>query len=141
MSYREIIKPVRNKMREFGYHSVLAAASNYLIETDAQGPDRERAARLPWVAERIALWALRDEPGMYRHAKMSQDDLRRCINQAWNGIDASDVWRKNANPLALLMRQMLLAQVARANRSGVRTPPFPDSADGAPVPARFARAT
>ncbi|WP_024973308.1 hypothetical protein [Ralstonia pickettii] len=110
MSYREIIKPVRNKMREFGYHSVLAAASNYLIETDAQGPDRERAARLPWVAERIALWALRDEPGMYRHAKMSQDDLRRCINQAWNGIDASDVWRKNANPLALLMRQMLLAQ-------------------------------
>ncbi|KAA7497834.1 hypothetical protein E4854_25555, partial [Salmonella enterica subsp. enterica serovar Lubbock] len=106
-------------MRKFDYHSVLTAASNYLIETDAHGADRERAARLPWVAERIAVWALRDEPSMYRHAKMSQNDLRACINQAWNGIDASDVWRKSGHPLPLFMRQCLLAQVPHQQNRGM----------------------
>ncbi|WP_162634372.1 hypothetical protein [Ralstonia sp. GX3-BWBA] len=119
MSYRQTIKPVRNRMRKFDYHSVLTAASNYLIETDAHGADRERAARLPWVAERIAVWALRDEPSMYRHAKMSQNDLRACINQAWNGIDASDVWRKSGHPLPLFMRQCLLAQVPHQQNRGM----------------------
>lgn len=118
-SYRETIKPVRNNMRKFDYHSVLTAASNYLIETDAQGPDRERAARLPWVAERIAVWALRDEPSMYRHTRMSQNDLRTCINQAWKAIDKSDVWRKNGVPLGLFMRRVLLAQVPHQQNRGM----------------------
>ncbi|ARU23424.1 hypothetical protein RSSE_c3032 [Ralstonia solanacearum] len=108
-SYRETIKPVRNRMRKFEYHSVLLAISQYLLDTDARGA--ERAKRLPWVAERLAAWALRDEPRLYGHSPMQQKDLLKCMNMAWVGIDALDGWPKKRIPLALLVRQMLLAQV------------------------------
>jgi hypothetical protein len=118
-SYREIIKPVRNNVRKFNYHSVLTAVSNYLIETDELGLDRRRAARLPWVAERIAVWALRDEPGMYKHTRMSENDLCTCINQAWEAIDKSDVWKDNGMPLGLFIRRALLAQVPHQQNRGM----------------------
>ncbi|NGE67122.1 hypothetical protein G5616_25855, partial [Escherichia coli] len=44
---------------------------------------------------------------------------RACINQAWNGIDASDVWRKSGHPLPLFMRQCLLAQVPHQQNRGM----------------------
>lgn len=108
-SYRETIKPVRNRMRKFDHRSVLLAISQFLLETDARGA--ERAKRLPWVAERLAAWALRDEPRLYGHTPMRQDDLLHCMNMAWAGIDALGGWPKKRTPLALLVRQMLLAQV------------------------------
>lgn len=108
-SYRETIKPVRNRMRKFDYHSVLLAISQYLLDTDARGA--MRAKRLPWVAERLAAWVLRDEPRLYGHTPMQQDDLLKCVNMAWVGIDALDGWPGKRIPLALLVRQILLAQV------------------------------
>ena len=116
-SYRETIKPVRNRMRKFDYHSVLDAISRYLLETDAGGA--ERARRLPWVAERLAAWALRDEPRLYGHVPMQRDDLLKCMNMAWTGVDALAGWPRNGNPLALLMRQMLLAQVPHQQDRGM----------------------
>ena len=116
-SYRETIKPVRNRMRKFDYHSVLDAISRYLLETDAGGA--ERARRLPWVAERLAAWALRDEPRLYGHVPLQRDDLLKCMNMAWTGVDALAGWPRNGNPLALLMRQMLLAQVPHQQDRGM----------------------
>lgn len=63
MSYADSIRPVRNRMRRFEYSSVVRQISAYLV-ADVKTYDA-RAARVPWVAERLALWVLRDNPTMY----------------------------------------------------------------------------
>lgn len=75
MGYADAIRPIRNRMRKFEYASVLQQISAYL-QVDAKGNDK-RAPRLPWVAERLALWTLRDKPHLYgrvpaRHAHVGR---------------------------------------------------------------------
>lgn len=108
MSYADAIRPIRNQLRKFSYDSVLTQISLYL-QLD-EGNDGAHLRRLPWVAERLAVWVLRDLPTMYRNRSMQSSDLARCINMAWNLMDTAIEWKRDGDPIDLFMRSMLLAQ-------------------------------
>jgi hypothetical protein len=65
---------------------------------------------MPWVAERLALWALRDKPTMYGRTPMQPADLVNCMNLAWKESDSNGALN-GANSLDLIVRSVLLAQV------------------------------
>lgn len=110
MSYADAIRPVRNKMRKFSYVSVLRSLSEYMQRTDVLTGE-QRARRMPWIAERLAAWALRDRPAMYLTAPMSSSDLAACMNLAWKQMDTGVTWMRSGNPLDLSIRTMLLSQL------------------------------
>lgn len=107
-AYAEAIKPIRNRLRTFDYDSALTAVAAYL-----QGHNRssslDHLQRLPWVAERLALWLLTDCPAQYNHRHMSQEDVVDCINQAWHMIDRLDK-ANDIEDIHLFVRQMMLSQ-------------------------------
>jgi hypothetical protein len=103
-------------MREFEYRSVLKQITAYLlVEPDT---NEGRAGRMPWVAERLAPWALRDEPRMYGRASMRPEDLMACMNLAWKASDKIDAF-KGKHSLDLVIRSMLLAQMPHQLSHGV----------------------
>jgi hypothetical protein len=61
MTYAEAIRPVRNKLRKFSYFSVLGELSQFIT---AESTVNDNNAHAPWLAERVAVWVLRDEPRM-----------------------------------------------------------------------------
>ena len=109
MSYVKAVCSVRNQIRKFSYVSVLQQMSAYLQQDVAVGPI-DKVTRIPWVVERMAVWVLRDYPGMYKNAPMQAVDLRKCIDLAWKLMDRAVTWTKPGNPVDLLMRSLLLAQ-------------------------------
>ncbi|KVD49048.1 hypothetical protein WS61_05580 [Burkholderia sp. ABCPW 11] len=97
-------------MRKFSYVSVLRSLSAYMQRTDALTGE-QRARRMPWIAERLGAWALRDRPSMYLTAPMSSSDLAACMNLAWKQMDTGVTWMRSGNPLDLSIRTMLLSQL------------------------------
>ncbi|NKJ47637.1 hypothetical protein CIC12_12965 [Burkholderia sp. SG-MS1] len=116
MGYADSIRPIRNKMRRFEYSSVLQQISAYLLIDDRTGATR--AARMPWIAERLALWTLRDNPRMYGRTRMQQTDLMICMNDAWKSSDTLAAL-KQANSLDLMIRSLLIAQVPHQTNHGM----------------------
>lgn len=116
MSCVDAIRPIRNRMRKFEYASVLNQISAYL-QVDAGGNDN-LAPRLPWVAERLALWTLRDKPHLYGRVPMQLADLIRCMNEAWNAMDTAIEWTRQGNPIGLFVRSVLLAQAPHQTAVG-----------------------
>lgn len=116
MSYIDAIRPIRNRMRKFEYTSILRQISAYL-QVDAGGNEK-RGPRLPWVAERLALWVLRDKPHMYGRVPMQVADLVRCMNEAWNAMDTAIKWARQGNPIELFVRSVLLAQAPHQTAVG-----------------------
>lgn len=108
MSYSDAIRPVRNRMRKFSYTSVLRQLSGYVQEKRAAGDSK--MPYMPWVGERLALWALRDSPRMYGHAPMQRSDLETCLKLAWRNMDSAISWINDGDPATLLMRSVMLAQ-------------------------------
>lgn len=107
-AYAEAIKPIRNRLRTFGHDSALTAVAAYLQDHNrSSNPDGLQ--RLPWVAERLALWLLTDCPAQYSHRHMSQNDVVECINQAWHMIDRLD-GANGIEDIHLFVRQMMLPQ-------------------------------
>ena len=96
MNYADAIRPIRNQMRRFSYESVLTQISLYLQADAEQGEAYLR--RLPWVAERLAVWVLRDKPIMYRDTVMQPADLTKCVNLAWRSMDTAIEWRRKVDP-------------------------------------------
>jgi hypothetical protein len=84
MTYANAIRPIRNRLRKFSYASVLAQLSQF-IGTESTADDGK--PRAPWLAERIAVWVLRDEPRMYGFEAITREELRRCIDLAWKLAD------------------------------------------------------
>jgi hypothetical protein len=108
MAYADAIRPIRNYMRKFSYASVLFQLSSYIHYARAQETETVRA---PWVAERLALWAIRDDVRMYERRPMQFDDLAKCLNMAWNDMDSEFQWFSPNAPLHLSVRSLLLAQI------------------------------
>ncbi|ASL48095.1 hypothetical protein bAD24_III11895 [Burkholderia sp. AD24] len=73
---------------------------------------------MPWVAERLALWALRDKPTMYGRTPMQPADLVNCMNLAWKESDSIGALN-GANSLDLIVRSVLLAQVPHQTNHGM----------------------
>jgi len=119
MAYADAIRPVRNSLRKFSYVSVLQRLSEYIHRTSTQ---KSSTLQAPWVAERLVLWAVRDNPSLYRHEVMQLSDLQKSLNLAWNGMDTEFQWFSHDAPLTLSVRSLLLAQIP--HQVGQTTAPF-----------------
>lgn len=108
MAYADAIRPVRNSMRKFSYPTVLRQISDYIHRTTTEKSDTPQA---PWLAERLALWAIRDNPAAYGSKPMRAADLQKPLNLAWNGMDKEFRWFSPDKPLTLSLRSVLLPQL------------------------------
>lgn len=108
--YASSIKKIRNQMRSFSYMSVLDGLLLYL-NAPLLSNRTKVIKRLPWVAERLMLWLLRDEPLMYKSAAATARDIQKIINLAWS--DTDKVLNKSPiiKQLSLFVRQHMLPQI------------------------------
>ena len=111
VKYASLIRPIRNQMRKFNYLSLFDAILQYLnapLEAEKHG----NSMRLPWVAEKLALWLLADKLQMqsYGAHTATENDVKKLINQAWTSVDDILDVTKSIKQLSLFMRQLMLSQ-------------------------------
>ena len=63
-TYAESIKPIRNRIRRYSYQSLLDAILVYLNMPSTSSGVKD-LQRLPWVAERLAIWLFADKAFEY----------------------------------------------------------------------------
>jgi|GEM_PF-1764204 len=107
--YTGIKEGIRAKLRCFEYCTVLKELAEYLKPRNITR--QAKVFRFPWVAERLALWALQDEPLLYGHVSMLSSDVADLINVASQATDRVDLWMESEISPLLLFRQALLAQL------------------------------
>lgn len=108
MTYADTIRPIRNRLRKFSYISVLGTLSQF-IKAESTADDGKVHA--PWLAERVALWVLRDEPRMYGFETISQQELLECIDRAWKVADQAFTGFGPGRSFHLTLRSLLLPQI------------------------------
>lgn len=108
MTYVNAIRPIRNRLRKFSYVSVLAGLSQF-IGTESTADDGK--PRAPWLAERVAVWVLRDEPRMYGSEAISRQEVRRCIDLAWKVADLAFTGFGPGRSFHLALRSWILPQI------------------------------
>lgn len=108
-TYAESIKPIRNRMRRYNYHSLLDAILVYL-NAPLLGDKMKDLERLPWVAERLAIWLFADHAREYGTQVAGEIDVRRLIDLAWTAADKGYGGGRPIKQLELFVRQALLPQ-------------------------------
>lgn len=110
-TYAAVIKPIRNQIRKFDYLSFLDAVLAYL-NAPIDSEKLSDLKRIPWVAEKLALWLLADASHMHSYGKVvaTENDIRKLIDNAWNSVDTNLDVTKSITQLSLFMRQLILAQ-------------------------------
>ncbi|MBU9643439.1 hypothetical protein [Burkholderia gladioli] len=108
MTYADAVRPIRNRLRKFSYRSVLAALTRF-IETESNADDGKPHA--PWLAERVAVWVLRDEPHLYGTVGITQRAFNQCMNQAWQLTDLAFIGFGRGRSFHLSFRSLLLPQI------------------------------
>lgn len=119
-TYAALIKPIRNHMRKFDYLSLFDTILRYL--NAPLDPEKlENSMRLPWVAEKLALWLLADVSHMHSYGKLiaTENDVKKLIDKAWTSVDSNLDTTKSINQLSLFMRQLILAQAPYQNGLGL----------------------
>ena len=102
------IKPTRNFMRRFEYHSMLNELLTFL---NVQPPTRKSGEQnLPWVAERLLLYLLRDSPQMYGREIATQKTVAEAINRCWRTNDQVHAGRIEIENLTLFIRSIFISQ-------------------------------
>ncbi|CAD6539315.1 hypothetical protein [Paraburkholderia metrosideri] len=108
MSYADAIRPVRNQLRKYSYVSVLGELSQF-IRTESTAKDGKVHA--PWLAERLAVWVLRDDVRMYGRQPISQQDLGRCIDSSWGVMNHAFPGFSPTRSFHLTLRSLVMPQV------------------------------
>jgi len=107
-AYLAGIKPTRNFMRRFNYHSMLNELLTFL---NMQPPKRTSGQqKLPWVAERLLLYILRDLPNMYGGEIATQRTVSEAINRCWRANDAAYAGHIEIENLTLFIRSIFISQ-------------------------------
>ena len=109
-TYAESIKPVRNQMRRYTYQSLLDAILVYL-NIQSTGSRLKDLQRLPWVAERLAIWLFADKTYEYGSQIANEQDLKRLIDLAWNAADKGYGSGNPIKQIGLSVRQVFLPQI------------------------------
>lgn len=108
MTYADAIRPVRNQLRKYSYTSVLGELSQF-IRTESTAKDGK--ARVPWLAERLAVWVLRDDERMYGRTAISRQDLGRCIDSAWDVMNHAFPGFGPTRSFHLTLRSLAMPQI------------------------------
>jgi hypothetical protein len=112
--YASAIKKIRNEMRGFSYLSLLDGLLVYL-NAPLLLNNTEAIGRLPWVAERLILWLLRDKSVMYKSATAKGSDIQKIIKLAWNDMDKVLNKGSVVKQIGLTVRRLMLSQVPYQN--------------------------
>jgi hypothetical protein len=112
LRYANSIKQVRNKMREFSYSKLLDALLVYLNAPEDLEDTRTAMQRLPWVAERLAIWLFADRPNFYGTCTPHQQHVRQLVGLAWHFADQSYATDAPIASLSLFVRQAILPQAS-----------------------------
>lgn len=107
-AYADAIKPIRNHMRQYSRSALLNQLLWYLNH-----PPKDTVydlQRLPWVAERLLIWFLADNPIHYGKRNLDSNGLIKIINLTWNHFDKFSAEQSRNNHLSLWFRQHLLPQ-------------------------------
>lgn len=107
MNYADAIRPIRNRLRKFSYVSVLGELSRFIWEESNRTTGVPRA---PWLAERVAVWVLRDNPRAYGAEPIPRSALNSCLNDAWKMMDVVSPKFGPNQSFHLAVRSILLAQ-------------------------------
>jgi len=114
--YAESIKRVRNRLRHFSHDSAIVAIANYL-NPPPHDDTLKSMQRLPWVAERLAIWLLADSPYSYGNIPMTDIDVMDCINLAWDLMDRGIyLLPEQTKDTQLFIRQIFLSQAPYQTR-------------------------
>lgn len=108
MSYADAIRPVRNQLRKYSYTSALGELSDF-IRTESTAKDGKVHA--PWLAERLAVWVLRDDARMYGRTAISKQDLRRCIDGSWDVMNHAFPGFGPTRSFHLALRSLIMPQI------------------------------
>lgn len=117
-TYATLIKPIRNQMRKFDYLSLFDAILVYLNPPIPIDSEKLRYLnRLPWVAEKLALWLLADVSHMHSYGRFAatENDVRKLIALAWESGDFNLAMTKSISNLSLFARQLMLTQAPYQN--------------------------
>ncbi len=96
-------------MRRFAYRSIFDALLYFLnLPTNAEKPADAR--RLPWVAENLIVYLLRDEPRQYGNGIADQNTVRDMIGLCWQRMDSLVAGKMEIENLTLFMRSAMLPQ-------------------------------
>lgn len=107
-AYLAGIKPTRNFMRRFEYHSMLDELLTFLnVQPPTRKPEEQN---LPWVAERLLLYLLRDSPQMYGREIATQKTVAKAINRCWRSNKKINAGRMEIESLTLFMRSIFISQ-------------------------------
>jgi hypothetical protein len=117
MNYRDAIRSTRNRLRKFSYGSVLENISNHLRNHSRPGHDHLQ--KLPWVAERLGVWLLRDDPRMYGNKIMLPANLQDCIGRAFETMDQVVDWEEKSKEFSLFFRSTMLSQIPHQQKIDV----------------------
>ena len=102
------IKPTRNFMRRFEYHSMLDELLTFLnVQPPTRKPEEQN---LPWFAERLLLYLLRDSPQMYGREIATQKTVAKAINRCWRSNKKINAGRMEIESLTLFMRSIFISQ-------------------------------
>lgn len=108
--YAESIKPIRNQMRRYTYSSLLDAILRYL-NPPQEGHIINDLNRLPWVAERLAIWLFADTAVAYGTEVATSTDVRKLVDQAWRVAELGFRREGEIKNLQLFIRQSVLPQL------------------------------
>ena len=98
-------------MRQFDYLSMFVQLLIVLNQPRSEKKDDE--LHVPFVAERLLLYMLRDTPGQYGHISATQATVTEAINRCWSATNA--VFFKEGMPIetpSLFIRSAYIGQVS-----------------------------
>ena len=96
-------------MRRYSYQSLLDAILVYLNMPSTSSGVKD-LQRLPWVAERLAIWLFADKAFEYGSKIATEQDVKRLVDLAWNAADKGYGKGNPIKQLELFVRQAILPQ-------------------------------
>jgi hypothetical protein len=108
--YASFILPIRNRMRQHTYASLLEQFLLYLNQPVAKKREDE-LKKLAWVVERLLLWLFGDLQRLYGSKVATSKDVQILATLAWEGAD-EDIVKEGIGDLDFFMRRLWMNQAA-----------------------------
>ena len=96
-------------MRRFTYRSIFDALL-YFLNLPASAEKSDDSHRIPWVAENLIVYLLRDEPRLYGNRIADHNTVRDVISLCWQQMNSLAAGKIEIENLTLFMRSIMLSQ-------------------------------
>lgn len=107
--YADAIKPIRNRMRQYNHASLLDSFLQYLNAPPLADKVKD-LQRLPWVAERLVIWLLSDNPRLYGQNNATTSEVSKFVGLAWEELNGL-FKKREISSVKLFVRQLFISQM------------------------------